>query len=164
MKNILLFSVLCLLFSNKINAQEIKVVKLKEVLAEMQKNKSLEQKDTTLVLNFWATWCVPCVKELPDFIKLANENDQFSKKIILIAVEDELKKVKAFLTKKDFLIKNKNQIEFWLLDEKDANTWVSAIEQHWDGAIPFTMFWKNAQKTTHLGEITYQELQNLLKL
>ncbi len=148
------------------NNQNVKVVKLKNVLDEMQKNTA----DTTLVLNFWATWCVPCVKELPDFMKLATEkNDEKSisndkitpKKFIFIAVEDDLKKVISFLEKKKFFTQNihKNKIEFWLLDEKDGNTWISPIEKTWDGAIPFTLILKNKHKKLHFGEIHYEELK-----
>ncbi len=161
-------------FPKNANAQNeykklvVKTVKLKTILAEMQKNGNKENKDTkndtTLIFNFWATWCVPCVKELPDFIKLANEAiENNTRKFIFVAVEDDLKKVEFFLEKKKFNVPSKYaNIEFWLLDEHDANLWVTPIDDKWDGAIPFTMTLKKGQRKTHLGEIHYEALKKLL--
>ncbi len=138
-----------------LSAQEIKLVKIDQVLAEMNKND-----DTTRVLNLWATWCAPCVHELPFFEEVYQETHQNQKiKIILLAVEDYENKVKK-------LVQNKNiRATVWLLDEKYANEWISKIEEDWGGEIPVTKIQNNANAETifHSGELKKEELQMLIQ-
>lgn len=52
-------------------------------------------KGKVVVLDFWATWCPPCRKEIPDFISIQNEFGARGVQVIGIAL-DELPKVQAF--------------------------------------------------------------------
>lgn len=89
--------------------------------------------DTTFVVNFWATWCGPCVKELPYFEAL----DTARAKVLLVSLdfEDILEsKVIPFVRQKQL------RSEVMLLNEDDPNVWIPRISPQWSGAIPVTLF------------------------
>jgi thiol-disulfide isomerase/thioredoxin len=54
-----------------------------------------EWKGKILILNFWATWCSPCRKEIPEFIKLQTELGEKGLQFVGIAVE-EMETVKEY--------------------------------------------------------------------
>jgi thiol-disulfide isomerase/thioredoxin len=86
------------------------------------------------VINFWATWCAPCVKELPFFQTLNDRHDP-SLKITLVSLDfaDKISTVNSFIKKK------KLTPEVILLDEPDYNSWIDRVDNHWSGAIPATL-------------------------
>jgi thiol-disulfide isomerase/thioredoxin len=95
------------------------------------------QNDTLYVINFWATWCKPCIQELPDFEKAHQAFAGKKVKILLVSVdykEDLDTKVKPFIRKR------KMQTPVVLLDEPDYNAWIDKISSDWSGAIPATLF------------------------
>ncbi len=72
-------------------------------LADLEGNKvftksSLIDQDTRgLMVHFWGTWCAPCEAELPSFLKLADRLQVLGVKFLLIAVNDDVKKIKKFM-------------------------------------------------------------------
>ena len=92
--------------------------------------------DSILLVNFWATWCKPCVQELPYFQALEKKYAGSKIKILLISLD--------FKTQLDSLvipfIKKKNiKPEVVLLADADENNWISKVNNEWDGAIPVTL-------------------------
>jgi thiol-disulfide isomerase/thioredoxin len=101
----------------------------------------IENTDTTYVINFWATWCKPCVKELPAFDSLTVQKNS-KVKVILVSLdfkEDIKNKLKPFLKK------NKIKSTCVVLDEVNGNDYINKISEQWSGAIPATFF-KRAQR------------------
>jgi thiol-disulfide isomerase/thioredoxin len=111
-------------------AQPAKIIKLAELKALME-----SPSDKIKVINFWATWCAPCVKELPLFEKLGQE--QPNVKVTLISMDLDLdpnpEKVYRFIARK------KLQSEVLILDEKDPNSYIDQIDKNWSGALPATI-------------------------
>ncbi len=109
-------------------AQKASVVKFDAV------DKLLHTKsDSIQVINFWATWCAPCVKELPLFEQLNAAGGPVKVTLINLDFADKLDRVNAFMTRKN--IKSK----VLLLDEIDYNSWIDKVDKSWNGAIPATL-------------------------
>ena len=95
----------------------------------------LSSKDT-YVINFWATWCSPCVKELPYFESVNNEYADKNVKVILVSL-DFPSQIESKL--KPYLKKNKIKSNVILLDDSKMNKWVPRVSEKWDGGIPATI-------------------------
>ena len=121
----------------------------------------LNKKDeTTYVINFWATWCLPCVKELPYFEKLNQNYKDKNVKVILVSLEMP-KKIESNLI--PFMIKKKLQGEVIHLDDPDANAWIEKVDSNWSGAIPATIIYNATYRKFYERSFTYVELENELK-
>ena len=70
-------------------------------LKKVPKNLS-DYKDKILIVDFWATWCVPCVKEFPHLEKFYKKYKDKDVELIAISVDSDLKKVQKFVTKNDY--------------------------------------------------------------
>ena len=121
-----------------------------------QKKILQKNNDTTYVVNFWATWCKPCVKELPYFEKINKEYADKKVKVILASL-DFPNKVQSQVV--PFIKKNKLHAEVILLDDADANTWIPKISEAWSGAIPATVIYKNDKRMFYEQSFTYKELE-----
>lgn len=116
--------------------------------------KRIDTTQGTLVINFWATWCKPCVQELPAFDSLTSSNN--SCKVILVCLdfkEDIDKKVNPFLKK------NKVITDCVLLDEINGNDYINQISDTWSGAIPATLFVRNGKKLFVEKKMKFLDLQ-----
>lgn len=111
--------------------------------------------DTTYVVNFWATWCVPCVEELPYFEKLHEEYKDEKVKVLLVSL-DMHKMVEGKLLP---FIKEKNlQSDVVLLRDPDADAWIPKVDSTWSGAIPATVIYKGGKRNFFEKAFTYEEL------
>jgi thiol-disulfide isomerase/thioredoxin len=92
--------------------------------------------DTTLVVHFWATWCRPCVEELPSLEKLSKEYSTKKIRFLMVSMDfpkDLQQKVIPFVAK------NNIESEVVLLDEPDYNSWIDEVDKDWSGTIPATL-------------------------
>lgn len=101
----------------------------------------IKNDENVYVVNFWATWCAPCVKELPYFEKLHQENKNI--KVILVSL-DSKKDIESKL--KPFIQRKKITAQTISLSDKDYNTWLNKINEDWSGAIPATYIFSGNQK------------------
>ena len=125
-------------------AQKPSVYKINDLLKRIHNNS-----DTIYVVNFWATWCKPCVQEMPDFESFYRQNKPALVKIILVSMD-----FKEDLEKKlvPFLEKNKYSSEVVLLDEVNGNDFINKIHTKWGGAIPATYFTTKNKKKEEIFE------------
>ncbi|AXO81418.1 TlpA family protein disulfide reductase [Olleya aquimaris] len=119
-----------------------------------------KDKSKTYVINFWATWCAPCVKELPYFEKINTDYASENVEVILVSL-DFPKQIDTRL--KPFLKDNKLQSEVVLLNDVDANTWIPKVNKDWSGAIPATLIYNSEKSEFYEQSFDYNDLENTLK-
>lgn len=156
-KNIAKLTIIILMaaFTN-VSAQKPAIYKIDDLLKRIHNNS-----DTTYVVNFWATWCKPCVSELPEFERLHKESKDSKIKVLLVSMDfkEELDK-----RVKDFFDKNKYTCEVVLLDEVNGNDFINKISEKWSGAIPATYVTTKQKARSEFIEkkLNYEELIKLV--
>jgi thiol-disulfide isomerase/thioredoxin len=125
-----------------------------------QLQKRLNNRDTVYVVNFWATWCGPCVAELPNFEKLQKTYQNQPLKVLLISM-DFPSKLKAEVI--PFIKKHRYTAEACLASRKNDQEWIDAIDKNWSGALPATLIVNAKRGIKHFyeKEFTYAELNKL---
>lgn len=114
--------------------------KFVEMEAELLTNLS---PDTTYVVNFWATWCGPCIKELPYFEELNALYEGQAFKQVLVSLDDPKLLASKIIP---FLEKNKIESKVVLLADGKANSWIDKVDPRWSGAIPITLILRGTEK------------------
>ncbi len=119
-------------------------------------------KDTTFIINFWATWCSPCIAELPYFEKINSTYKNDKVKVLLVSLDFKSKIESAV---KPFVKKRKLKSEVFFLDEANQQSFIDKISEDWSGAIPATLFVNQDQKKRafYEQEFTLEELETTLK-
>lgn len=97
--------------------------------------------DQIVIVNFWAMWCAPCIKELPYLQSYADNHPEVSLLLVSLDFKEDIDtKLKAFLEKKQITA------PVVLLDDPDANSWIDKVYPGWSGSIPFTIISRNEQR------------------
>ena len=136
-------------------AQDISAYKAEQL---MQRT---DNEDTLYVINFWATWCGPCIKKLPEFNELYEANKSRPVKLLMVSLdfkEDYQRKLPAFIKRK------KMEQEVIWLNESNANEFIPKIEGQWQGSIPATLiiYRKNDYRNFFEGTVTAKQIQLLI--
>lgn len=116
--------------------------------------------DKIHVVNFWATWCAPCVRELPHFEELQKEYVSQDVEVLLISL-DFPNQYESKL--KPFIQKHKLQCEVIALNDTDMNTWLPKVNEDWSGAIPATIIYTKNKRQFYEQSFTYETLKNEVK-
>lgn len=132
-------------------AGQARIVKLPEL------RKVIESPgDNIRVINFWATWCGPCIKELPLFEKLNSERKDVA--VTLVSMDLDLDPNPAKVHK--FVARKKLASNVLILDEDDPNVYIDQIDKQWSGALPATIVINSrtgkrvfAEKEMHEGDL-----------
>lgn len=154
MRNFLLVSafVSCL----QLNAQPIDIIKFNQ-LESMMKSFTHD----VAVFNFWATWCKPCIEEMPYFEEARKSYNSSQLGVYLISMDNAEvvdTKVKKFIEKKGY------SSRVLLLDETDYNAFIDKVDPKWNGTIPATVIIdkKANKKYFYEGSFKENELKEIL--
>ena len=122
-----------LLFIISFSFAQISIPKWKITDVEKYMNSG---KDEVLVINFWATFCKPCVAEIPSFIAVTNQYKDQHVKLLLVSLD-----LPSFYPKKiaDFARKHEFNTNIVWLEETNADYFCPKIDQKWSGSIPATL-------------------------
>jgi len=118
-----------------------------------------QKTDTVYVINFWATWCKPCITELPEFEKINREFRKKPVRVILISLDFPAKHQSDLIP---FLKKNNINSEVLHLIDTDANRWIDKVSPLWSGAIPATVIYKKNKREFYERSMTYDELKLII--
>lgn len=116
--------------------------------------------DTVYVVNFWATWCKPCLKELPDFEKVNAEYSHRKVAVILVSLDFPNKHDDLLVP---FVKDNNLKSRVLHLTDVDANKWIGKVSEEWSGAIPATLVYKGSDRTFHESVMTYEQLKSIVE-
>ncbi len=144
-----------LFFAGAATAQEIPVIKMKDLESVLSSKEHEIQ-----VINFWATWCGPCVSEIPYFEAVtAQQKPEINVVLINLDFAAQIDRVKKFVKRRNL------QSTVLLLDEIDYNSWIDRVEKSWSGAIPATLIINTRTgKRKFVGqELKEGELQRLIE-
>lgn len=140
-----------------VNAQQATPIKITDLSARIESHP-----DTTFIVNLWATWCAPCVKELPLFEEVNQLYNSQPIKVLLVSLDlkrDLDTRLKSFLERKNL----KSEVLF--LDEKDPNEWIPFVNDLWEGVIPATWIVSKDKSINNFYPHPFEgeELKGLLK-
>ncbi len=96
------------------------------------------QNDTVYVFNFWATWCKPCLEELPEFKAAQQHWSGKTVRFIYLSLDFMSKRESILLP---YVAKSMNWAKVIQLDAGDPNHWIPWVDSTWSGAIPATLIW-----------------------
>ncbi len=117
------------------------------------------ESDSIYIVNFWATWCAPCVKEIPDFEKLYAKYKTNKVKLLFVSLDfpNQLEsRVIPFIDRMDM------QAQVVMLDDTRANRWIPLVDEDWTGAIPATLIYNRDFREFYAREITFNELEEII--
>lgn len=137
----LITSIVCGQNATNVRAKPLKTYEVEGIQVKSYDYDRLEtllkqKNDTVYVYNFWATWCVPCIKELPAFEMLNSKYKHKTFKMVLISL-DFPKMVESRLI--PYIKEKKLKAEVILLNDPNANAWIEKVHPNWTGAIPATL-------------------------
>lgn len=129
-------------------SQKVAKVKITEI------EQMIKESDSPMIVNFWATFCVPCIKEMPAFEAMASKYKSQGLKVVFVSLDLKdayPKQVENFVTKRKI-----GQKVVWL-DETDADYFIPKIDGKWSGAIPATLFINNKKNYRQFLETEFTE-------
>lgn len=116
----------------------------------------LNKKDAkTYVVNFWATWCKPCIKELPYFETINQNYKDKNVQVILVSLDFPNQYENKLLP---YIEEHGLKSKVVALDDTDMNSWIPKVDENWGGAIPATIIYNNSMRQFYEGSFTYDEL------
>ncbi|NJB87715.1 thiol-disulfide isomerase/thioredoxin [Lewinella marina] len=98
-----------------------------------------QRNDTTYLVNFWATWCKPCLEELPLLQQLSDEHRDQPLEVILVSLDTEpgaIDRIPAYLASRNIDLPT-----LVLTDERKS--WMRELDEKWNGALPTTFVYRN---------------------
>jgi thiol-disulfide isomerase/thioredoxin len=115
-----------------------------------------QQNDTTYVVNFWATWCEPCIEELPHFEEINKKYKDNKIKVILVSMDfgkDINTKLLPFINRKQI------KSDVIVMREVDGDSWISKVDSTWTGSLPATVIYNKGMRKFYEKTFTYAELE-----
>ena len=141
--------------SDFIEVKNVKSYSYNELKPLLEKNDG-----KTYVVNFWATWCGPCVKELPAFEKLHKEYANKNVEVLLVSLDFPKQVDKRLIP---FINRKKINSKVVLLDDVNEDIWIKAIDSTWSGALPATLIYNTKQRKFFEASFDYDKLESELK-
>jgi thiol-disulfide isomerase/thioredoxin len=139
------------------SAEQTSTIKVYEKFSEFDEDYLQDlSADTTYVINFWATWCAPCVKELPYFEQLREVNKDKPVKVVLVSLDFKSQVDKGV---KPLVKRLGIESEVIVLADGKSGEWIDKVDSTWSGAIPATVVIREGER--HFYEKSYESYEEL---
>jgi thiol-disulfide isomerase/thioredoxin len=115
--------------------------------------------DSLYVINFWATWCAPCVKEIPDFEKLYGKYKTEKVKLLFVSLDFPSHIENRVIP---FIERMNMKAQVVLLDDPRSNRWIPEVSDSWSGAIPATLIYNREFRQFYEREFNFEELEEII--
>ncbi len=154
MRSVIFILTICL--SGLGHAQKVQVFQTFEDFKPL-----LEKSDDKIhVLNFWATWCKPCIAELPYFEALNKKYQGKKVEFTLVSLDFGTQLESQVIP---FLEKRNIKSKVVLLDDPKSMVWIDLVDKSWSGAIPATMVYKGNESNFYEKEFHSEaELEDII--
>ena len=120
----------------------------------------LKLEDKVYVINFWATWCKPCVEELPEFEAITRTYRGKNVEVVLVSLDMQRQLEKTVVP---FLNEKKIRSKVIHLNDPNQNEWIPKVDMHWDGSIPATLI-RSGNKSVFLAKkLSYEEIEQAVE-
>lgn len=116
--------------------------------------------EVTYVINFWATWCRPCVEEMPHFIQVSREMKHENVRFLYVSLDFRKNLEKGVVP---FIRTRGIEDQVVMLNDPDANSWIGQVDAEWSGAIPATLIFRGNKREFHEKMLTYDELKSIVQ-
>jgi len=118
-------------------SDEVPVIGMQELEGLLE-----QEENQILILNFWATWCAPCIKELPVLESLTEKYKPEDLEVILLSLDFPHQKETKLIP---FIEKRRLKSKVMLVDITDQDKMINLVDPSWTGAIPATLFLNPSQ-------------------
>ena len=116
--------------------------------------------DTIYVINFWATWCAPCVREIPVFETINEKYKEQKVKVLLVSLDFPSQLESRVIP---FVNRMEMESEVILLNDTDSNRWIPLVSEEWTGAIPATVIYSRDFRGFFEQEFHLEELEAIIQ-
>jgi thiol-disulfide isomerase/thioredoxin len=139
---------------NKVN--KVQVVNFDQLEPYLHKTN-----DTIYLVNFWATWCAPCIKELPAIEAAVKKYSGKKFKVLLVSLDFPRELSSRLMP---FVQSNHITSGVFLLNDPDQNRWIDKVDAKWSGEIPFTLLYGRNFRESYPHAFTFEELDSIINL
>lgn len=151
---ILLFISIASYSQHSFGNKPFKIVDFDELLPYLSKTT-----DTLYIINFWATWCAPCIKEIPYFEEIGEMYKDENVKVFMVSLDFPDMVQNSLIP---FMKKNNMKNEVLLLDDPDANRWIPLVDDEWTGAIPATLVYDSKGRKFYKHSLSKDQLMSIV--
>jgi len=119
-----------------------------------------QENDSIYIVNFWATWCAPCVREIPAFESLNEKYKDQKVKVLLVSLDFPNQLESRVIP---FVERMNMKSEVLLLNDPNSNRWIPLVSEEWTGAIPATVIYSKDFRGFYEQEFHFEELEEIIK-
>lgn len=148
--------VVFLSFSPSVENKPVPVLSFEQLEPQLQK-----KNDSVYLVNFWATWCAPCLEELPAIEKVGEKYKNKKFRILLVSI-DVPNQLNSRLI--PFIKSKQIKSDVVLLNDPRQNVWIDKVDPGWSGEIPFTLIYGKDFRSTYNKSFSYKELDSIINL